>query len=114
MSKIRTENTVANFNKKLQKVFDIYGVEKIEGDNYRFKVNTVYGTLLIHPHNPADKGGLWTIFMRFDTDWKQEECVKKIGESTSLNTYSGKWNIHQLESDDAIEMFKYKMQLVKL
>lgn len=40
--------------------------------------------------------------------------LKKIGESTSLNTYSGKWNIHQLESDDAIEMFKYKMQLVKL
>lgn len=112
MSKIRTKKAVDEFNKKLAKVFALYEVVKDGGEPNKFKIATPFGTLLIYPHNDPDRGVLWTIFMRFDTGWKREECIKKLEGNISLNTHSGKWNIHQNEGDDAIEMFEFKMKQV--
>lgn len=118
MSKIRTENTVAKFNKKLEKIFKQFGVEQVRDDIYRFSLKTPYGTLLIHPDNKPDKGRLWTIFLRFDSDWNKEALFEQLsgfgGGMLSLNKYSGKWNIHQSISEDAIEMFEYKLNQLGL
>jgi len=113
MSKIRTENTVANFNKKLEKVFAKFGVEKSDDYMYKFALNTPYGTLLIDPRNEPDRGKLWTIFMRFDSDWDKDALVEQLsgfgGGLLCLNQYSGKWNIHNSESDEAIKRFEHRM-----
>ena len=118
MSKIRTENTVANFNKKLQKIFDKFGVEKSNDFMYEFALKTPYGTLLIDPRNEADKGRLWTIYMRFDSDWDKDALIEPLSYSSggllTLNKYSGKWNIHYSESEDALEMFELKLNSLGL
>jgi hypothetical protein len=118
MSKIRTENTVANFNKKLQKIFDKFGVEKSNDFMYEFALKTPYGTLLIDPRNEPDKGRLWTIFMRFDSDWDKDALVEQLsgfgGGLICLNQYSGKWNIHNSVSDEALKSLEWRLNQLGL
>lgn len=110
MSKKMTQLALEVFNKKLQKIFDRFGVEKSKNMTYEFSLKTSFGTLLILPRNEAG-GSCWSIFMRFDSDWKKDELLKKLPFYVhTLNPYSGKWNIHTTSSDEAIHEFLDRME----
>ena len=81
------EQIVNNFNPTM----DEYG--------YKWKIDTIYGSLLITVHDPEPRQKIFNIFTRFENPKRAKEG------GLDVNPYSGKWNFHYFDSEYALEVF---------
>jgi hypothetical protein len=111
MAILKTEKALAKFNQKLQELFEKYGVVKSD-DSYPYKLVTETGTLLIHPRNEADRTSGWWIFTRMDEGWDKEKFLERAGKYSSINEYSGKWNVLGHTAELALERIEWQLQVL--
>lgn len=113
MAILKTILALEKFNKQLQELFDKYGVVETGAKfGYTHKVVTEMGTLLIHPRNEADRTSGWWIFTRMDEGWDKEKFLEKAGKYSSINEWSGKWNILGHTAEQALERMEWQLQVV--
>ena len=96
---------IQSLNNKVKKfTVGLGGTIKID-DDYRteININTKVGRLDVKLHKPDSARLLFSIFTCFDEPKKAAELMPS---DRSLNTWSGKYNIHDTHSDICMQIFQ--------
>lgn len=89
------------FNKRFYKLMDKLGATKPGKYSYQYTLNTKAGLLYLNVHEP-EKSEVFSIYCLFEEPGRAKATIQ-AHELDRLNSYSGKWNYHEYESDGLIE-----------
>lgn len=105
--------SMGKFNKKvIQKLKLLVPVEQLQQDTrFTTETSTTYkvlgtkfgGELSISIHH--DTSSMYSIFMRFEDPTTAKQVV-------DCNPFSGKWNIHTMDEQEALDEFEDRIMLV--
>jgi len=100
-----TQKQAINFEKQVKKTVEEHGGNLIDGHGQAtWNLETKFGNLKITLHDDAGSE-IYSIFMKFDEPERAKDTV-------DCNPYSGKWNIHQSNSEWCLWELEGKLGMI--